>query len=133
MDQILAQLFKWPQAQIDAYLRATVMAAGHSAGGLVSDVPRTVHDCPDHENNLILDLAAEVGARSSSPATPICCPCRRGVERRSSSQPRSPQRSAQCAGTRADDADRSQLAEYPRTPGSRTSSTRTVGNAGLRR
>jgi len=23
---------------------------------------RTVHDCPDHEDNLILDLAAEVGA-----------------------------------------------------------------------
>ena len=27
-----------------------------------ADVPRTVHDCPDHEDNLILDLAAEVGA-----------------------------------------------------------------------
>jgi predicted nucleic acid-binding protein len=25
-------------------------------------VPRTVHDCPDHEDNLVLDLAAEVGA-----------------------------------------------------------------------
>jgi predicted nucleic acid-binding protein len=25
-------------------------------------VTRTVHDCPDHEDNLILDLAAEVGA-----------------------------------------------------------------------
>jgi predicted nucleic acid-binding protein len=25
-------------------------------------VPRTVHDSPDHEDNLILDLAAEVGA-----------------------------------------------------------------------
>lgn len=24
--------------------------------------PRTAHDCPDHEDNLILDLAAEVGA-----------------------------------------------------------------------
>ena len=38
------------------------MAAGHSGGGIVADVPRTVHDCPDHEDNLILDLAAEVGA-----------------------------------------------------------------------
>ena len=33
-----------------------------SGGGIVADVPRTVHDCPDHEDNLILDLAAEVGA-----------------------------------------------------------------------
>jgi len=38
------------------------MAAEHSGGGIVADVPRTVHDCPDHEDNLILDLAAEVGA-----------------------------------------------------------------------
>ena len=25
-------------------------------------MPRTVHDCPDHEDNMILDLAAEAGA-----------------------------------------------------------------------
>jgi predicted nucleic acid-binding protein len=31
-------------------------------GGLLAEVPRTVHDCPDHEDNLVLDLAAEVGA-----------------------------------------------------------------------
>jgi predicted nucleic acid-binding protein len=62
IDKILAQLLKWPQPQIDAYLRAVVMAAEHSGGGLVADVPRIVHDCPDHEDNLILDLAAEVGA-----------------------------------------------------------------------
>jgi predicted nucleic acid-binding protein len=24
--------------------------------------PRTVHDCPDYEDNLVLDLAVEVGA-----------------------------------------------------------------------
>jgi predicted nucleic acid-binding protein len=28
----------------------------------LADVPRTVRDCADHEDNLILDLAAEVGA-----------------------------------------------------------------------
>ena len=28
----------------------------------MADVPRTVHDYPDHEDNLILDTAAEVGA-----------------------------------------------------------------------
>jgi len=62
IDRILAQLFKWSQPQIDAYLRAAGMAAEHSGGGIVADVPRAVHDCPDHEDNLILDLAAEVGA-----------------------------------------------------------------------
>jgi hypothetical protein len=62
IDRILAQLLKWAQPQIDAYLRAVGMAAEHSGGGIVADVPRTVHDCPDHEDNLILDLTAEVGA-----------------------------------------------------------------------
>jgi hypothetical protein len=42
IDRILAQLFKWAQPQIDAYLRAIVMAAEHSGGGIVADVPRTV-------------------------------------------------------------------------------------------
>jgi hypothetical protein len=32
IDRILAQLFKWSQAQIDAYLRAIVVAAEHSGG-----------------------------------------------------------------------------------------------------
>jgi hypothetical protein len=30
IDRVLAQLFKWPQPQIDAYLRAIVKAAEHS-------------------------------------------------------------------------------------------------------
>jgi hypothetical protein len=38
IDQILAQLFKWAQPQIDAYLRAIVMAAEHSGGGIVAEV-----------------------------------------------------------------------------------------------
>jgi predicted nucleic acid-binding protein len=62
INRILAELFKWAQPEIDAYLRAIVMAAEHSGGGIVLNVPQTVHDCPDHEDNLILDLAAEVGA-----------------------------------------------------------------------
>ena len=40
IDRILAQLFKWAQPQIDAYLRAVVMAAEHSGGGIVADVPK---------------------------------------------------------------------------------------------
>jgi predicted nucleic acid-binding protein len=33
-----------------------------ASGGGVLTPPRTVHDCTDHEDNLVLDLAAEVGA-----------------------------------------------------------------------
>jgi predicted nucleic acid-binding protein len=62
VDRVLAELFKWAQVDIYAYLSVLVAAANHSGGGVVADVPRTVHDCPDHEDNLILDLAAEVGA-----------------------------------------------------------------------
>lgn len=59
---VLEDLFKWERSQIDAYLSILATAAEHSGGGLLEDVPRTVHDCPDHEDNLVLDLAAEVGA-----------------------------------------------------------------------
>jgi len=62
VDRVLAELFKWAQPEIDAYLTAVVAAAEHSGGGLALDMPRTVSECADHEDNLILDLAAEVGA-----------------------------------------------------------------------
>jgi predicted nucleic acid-binding protein len=62
VDRILGQLFKWAQPEINAYLDTVVRAAEHSGGGVLDEVPRTVHDCADHEDNLILDLAAEVGA-----------------------------------------------------------------------
>jgi predicted nucleic acid-binding protein len=62
VERVLTELFKWEQSETDAYLRALMSAAEHSGGGIVTDVPRTVHDCPDHEDNLVLDLVAEVGA-----------------------------------------------------------------------
>jgi predicted nucleic acid-binding protein len=62
VDRVLAELFKWDQQVIDEYLSVLMAAADHSGGGVVPEVPRNVHDCPDHEDNLILDLAAEVGA-----------------------------------------------------------------------
>jgi predicted nucleic acid-binding protein len=62
IDRVLTDLLKWEQTEADAYLGALLSAAEHSGGRIVTDIPRTVHDCPDHEDNLILDLAAEVGA-----------------------------------------------------------------------
>lgn len=62
VDRVLVELFKWETARATAYLESVVAAAEHSGGGVVSHVPRLVGDCPDHEDNLILDLAIEVGA-----------------------------------------------------------------------
>jgi predicted nucleic acid-binding protein len=62
IERVLTELFKWDRAETDAYLAALLSGAEHSGGGMVGDVPRRVHDCPDHEDNLILDLAVEVGA-----------------------------------------------------------------------
>jgi predicted nucleic acid-binding protein len=62
VDRILRELFKWAPPEIDAYLETVAGAAEHSGGGVLEEVPRTVHDCPDYEDNLILDLASEVGA-----------------------------------------------------------------------
>lgn len=55
-------MFTWEQPEAGAYAAVVLQAAEHSGGGLLADIPRTVHDCPDHEDNLVLDLAAEVGA-----------------------------------------------------------------------
>jgi predicted nucleic acid-binding protein len=62
IDRILSDPLKWEQPEADAYIMALLAAAEHSGGDIVNDVPRTVHDCPDHEDNLILDLAVRVGA-----------------------------------------------------------------------
>jgi predicted nucleic acid-binding protein len=62
VDRVLTDLFKWAATEVEAYLAALVAAAEHSGGGVVTDVSRTVSECPDHEDNVILDLAAEVGA-----------------------------------------------------------------------
>ncbi len=62
IERVLTELFKWDGAETDAYLAALLSAAEHNGGGIVTDVPRTAHECPDHEDHLVLDLAAEVGA-----------------------------------------------------------------------
>lgn len=60
--RVLEGLFKWERPQIDTYIAVISEVAEHSGGGVLADVPRTVHDCPDHEDSMVLDLAAEVGA-----------------------------------------------------------------------
>ena len=42
--------------------RDILVEMAEASGGDVLVPPRTVHDCPDHEDDLVLDLAAEVGA-----------------------------------------------------------------------
>lgn len=48
-------------ADVEEYIATLGEIAVASDGGVI-EPDRTVHDCPDHEDNLILDLAAEVGA-----------------------------------------------------------------------
>jgi hypothetical protein len=53
---------QWPIEAIRAYAYAVRALAERSAGGYYSNVPRTQHDCPDPEDNLILDLAVHADA-----------------------------------------------------------------------
>lgn len=48
-------------AEVEEYTEILGEIADTSGGGVL-DPPRTVHDCADHVDNLILDLAADVGA-----------------------------------------------------------------------
>jgi hypothetical protein len=52
----------WPTDAIRAYAYAIRALAERSAGGYYTDVPRTQHDCPDPEDNLILDLTVHTDA-----------------------------------------------------------------------
>ncbi|WP_239377481.1 hypothetical protein [Frankia sp. Cj5] len=54
---------------ISEYVAVLVEIADDSGGGVVAP-PRTVPDCRDDEDNLVLDLAAEVASSSSSRMTP---------------------------------------------------------------
>lgn len=47
-------------AEVEEYV-AMPAEISESSGGETVDPPRTAHDCPDHEDNLGLDLAAVVG------------------------------------------------------------------------
>jgi hypothetical protein len=49
---------QWSIDAIRVYAYALRALAERSLGGYYTDVPRTQHDSPDPEDNLILDLAA---------------------------------------------------------------------------
>jgi predicted nucleic acid-binding protein len=59
--RVLAAVVGTPKEEVEDYRDILVEMAEASGGGVLVP-PRTVHDCPDHEDNLVLDLAAEVGA-----------------------------------------------------------------------
>jgi predicted nucleic acid-binding protein len=59
--RVLATVLKTPDEEVDEYLQILIEMAEASEGG-VTDPPQTVGDCPDWEDNRILDLAAAVGA-----------------------------------------------------------------------
>lgn len=59
--RVLATVLKVPEDEIDEYLRVLGEIAEASGGG-ITDPPQVVDDCPDWEDNQVLDLAAAVGA-----------------------------------------------------------------------
>lgn len=59
--RVLMAVVGTPKEEADDYREILIEMADASGGGVLAP-GRTVHDCPDHEDNLVLDLAAEVGA-----------------------------------------------------------------------
>jgi hypothetical protein len=59
--RVLGEVLKPPDDEVDAYLHVLTEIADASGGGVI-DPPQIVADCPDWEDNRILDLAAAVGA-----------------------------------------------------------------------
>ena len=59
--RVLLAVLHWEPEQIDTYLQVVQAAAYHSGGGLV-EPPPTVGDCPDWEDNFVLDLVVGTGA-----------------------------------------------------------------------
>ena len=60
--RVLVTVIGTPKEEADDYLEILTDMAYDSGGGTLTP-PRTVHDCPDHEDNLVLDLTAEIGAQ----------------------------------------------------------------------
>jgi predicted nucleic acid-binding protein len=59
--RVLMAVVGTPKEEAEDYEGILTEMAEASGGGVLTP-PRTVQDCPDHEDDLVLDLAAEVGA-----------------------------------------------------------------------
>lgn len=59
--RVLFEVLRTPTEEIDQYVTVMIDIANASGGGVL-DPPRQVSDCPDWEDNRILDLALAVGA-----------------------------------------------------------------------
>jgi predicted nucleic acid-binding protein len=59
--RVLSEVLSLDGKHVEDYVQVLTDLASASGGGL-TDPPQTVGDCPDWEDNRILDLAAEVGA-----------------------------------------------------------------------
>jgi len=59
--RVLASVHKMPEDEIDEYLAVLAEIANASGGG-IADPPQVVGDCPDWEDNRVLDLALAIGA-----------------------------------------------------------------------
>jgi hypothetical protein len=59
--RVLMAVVGTPREEADDYQEILAEIADASGGGTLTP-PRTVNDCRDHDDNLVLDLAAEVGA-----------------------------------------------------------------------
>ncbi len=59
--RVLVDVLRWESDMAQAFAGVVSAAAEHSGGGVI-DPPHTVGDCPDWEDNFVLDLVTEVGA-----------------------------------------------------------------------
>lgn len=59
--RVLSTIVGTPKEEVEDYREILVEMADASGGGVLTP-PRTVSDCRDHEDNLVLDLATETGA-----------------------------------------------------------------------
>jgi predicted nucleic acid-binding protein len=59
--RVLVEVLGWEADMARAFAGVVGAAAEHS-GGAVRDPPHTVGDCPDWEDNFVLDLVTDVGA-----------------------------------------------------------------------
>jgi len=59
--RVLIEKYRYDADDARNYLDIITQIAEASGGGII-DPPRVAHACRDHEDNLVLDLAAEVGA-----------------------------------------------------------------------